>query len=324
MMTASLRVSETAQEAAQTADAARRAETIQTADAALRAETIQTADALDPANTFEAESAYEFIADCPANIHRIPAFQDNYLWMIASPEGAECWVVDPGDALALIEASVALRLRIRGVLLTHHHSDHQGGVEDLMDHALQAGTKLEVVGPVDERIHACAVRVGEGNWVDLGFAACQVLAVPGHTRSHLAYYFPNWAVLFCGDTLFAAGCGRLFEGTPEQMLDSLARLAGLPPHTRICCAHEYTLSNLRFAAATYPQHAAIARRLTEAERARSASVATVPSTIEAELRTNPFLLGLVPQSRGVPFIKDHGVRVARFADLRARKNSFRG
>lgn len=267
--------------------------------------------------------AWDYIAQCPPNVHRIPAFTDNYLWMIADPMGAQCWVVDPGDAVPLIEASEALRLRMRGVLLTHHHNDHQGGVDDLIAHASQAGAKLDIYGPVDERIHPGAKRVGEADWVDLGFAACQVIAVPGHTRSHIAYHFPAHALLFCGDTLFAAGCGRLFEGSPQQMLGSLARLARLPQCTRIFCAHEYTLANLRFAAAAYPGHTAIADRLAEAETARAGEHPTVPSTLAAELQTNPFLIGLVEQSVGLPMIEDSALRVARFAELRAWKNTFR-
>jgi len=281
-------------------------------------------DALRSSATHRASLRWEYIADCPPNVHRVPAFQDNYLWMIADPQESACWVVDPGDALPLIEASVALRLTIRGILLTHHHADHQGGVDDLIDHAFQAGEKLEVFGPVDDRIHVAATRVGASDWVDLGFAACQVIAVPGHTRSHIAYHFPRDGLLFCGDTLFAAGCGRLFEGSPEQMLDSLARLARLPAHTRIFCAHEYTLSNLRFAAAAYPEHASIAARLAEAAQARSECLATVPSSLAGELQTNPFLIGLVPTSRGLPLIEDAGQRVARFAELRAWKNRFAG
>jgi len=270
-----------------------------------------------------ASAAWEYIAHCPPNVHRIPAFSDNYLWMIADPAGTDCWVVDPGHAVPLIEACVDLRLRIRGVLLTHHHDDHQGGVDDLIVHASQAGAKLEIYGPVDERIHSGATRVGDADWVDLGFAVCQVIAVPGHTRSHIAYHFPANALLFCGDTLFAAGCGRLFEGSPQQMLASLARLARLPQSTRIFCAHEYTLANLRFAAAAYPDHPAIANRLAEAEIARAGGHPTVPSTLAAELQTNPFLIGLVEQSIGLPLIEDPAAREARFAELRAWKNTFR-
>ncbi|NCZ75391.1 MAG: hydroxyacylglutathione hydrolase [Betaproteobacteria bacterium] len=238
-------------------------------------------------------------------------------------------VVDPGDGQALIDAACARDLQIVGILLTHHHADHQGGVDDLHRWAANQGRVLEVFGPRDERIHRSAQPVEDGSEVDLGFGVARVIAVPGHTRSHIAYYLEQERLLFCGDCLFAAGCGRIFEGSPAQMLDSLEKLSALHPESLVCCAHEYTLANLRFASAAYPDHPQIAARLQEAIALRAQDLPTVPSLLRHELQSNPFLLGLVPQAQPAASAKpaqideSHAARVDRFAALRAWKNEFR-
>ncbi|NDC69107.1 MAG: hydroxyacylglutathione hydrolase [Betaproteobacteria bacterium] len=271
----------------------------------------------------------QFVARLSPQLHRIKAFADNYLWMLQDPRSSHCWVVDPGDGQALIDAACARDLQIVGILLTHHHADHQGGVDDLHRWAANQGRVLEVFGPRDERIHRSAQPVEDGSEVDLGFGVARVIAVPGHTRSHIAYYLEQERLLFCGDCLFAAGCGRIFEGSPAQMLDSLEKLSALHPESLVCCAHEYTLANLRFASAAYPDHPQIAARLQEAIALRAQDLPTVPSLLRHELQSNPFLLGLVPQAQPAASAKpaqideSHAARVDRFAALRAWKNEFR-
>lgn len=295
-------------------------------------------------NHADQQIAASFVAALPSKLHRIKAFQDNYLWMLQDPASRLCWVVDPGDAQAIIDTAVSQALELTGILLTHHHADHQGGVEELLVWAARRGIALKVYGPRDERIHAAAQGVGGADYLDLGFTSARVIEVPGHTTSHIAYFLEQEKILFCGDCLFAAGCGRIFEGNPRQMLDSLARLCELPEDSLICCAHEYTLSNLRFAKAAYPSHEAIEARLLEAETLRAQDLPTVPSLLKHELMSNPFLLGLVPGSplhdesaclltdsagKRLPVQKLTGdlhsadAKLERFAALRAWKNEFR-
>jgi hydroxyacylglutathione hydrolase len=288
--------------------------------------------------------AARFVAALPSQLHRIKAFQDNYLWILQDPASSRCWVVDPGDAAVIVEAAEAKALEIDGILLTHHHPDHQGGVDALSAWAAGQGRRLKIYGPQDARIHHDAVAAGEGDRLDLGFAQARVMAVPGHTKSHIAYYLEREKILFCGDCLFAAGCGRIFEGDPAQMLESLARLCELPDDSLICCAHEYTLSNLRFARAAYPTHELIQARMLEAETLRAQDMPTVPSLLIHELQSNPFLLGLVPASpldapttcvlpdrfgklrpaqELLGDLHSQAARIDRFAALRSWKNEFR-
>ena len=253
----------------------------------------------------------------------VPAFNDNYLWLIH--DGVNAAVVDPGAAEPILAALAAHKLTLTAILLTHHHADHIGGVPQLLAHA-----QVPVFGPRNDGIAAVSVPLAEGDAVavpglDLHV---RVLDVPGHTLGHIAYVRtgagPHW--LFCGDTLFAGGCGRLFEGTPAQMADSLGKLAALPGDTLVYCAHEYTLANLRFASAAEPANAALAERLHTDGARRAAGQPTVPSTIGAELATNPFLryrepaiaAGLVAAGRLAPGAPP----VDAFAALRAWKNSF--
>lgn len=212
----------------------------------------------------------------------IPAFRDNYLWLL--PRGGRAAAVDPGDAAPVLAALAADGLRLTAILLTHHHADHIGGVARLR--AEFPG--IPVFGPEDERVPATA-RVREGDAVrleDLG-REFRVLEVPGHTRSHIAY--AGGGDLFCGDTLFAGGCGRLFEGTPAQMRASLAKLRLLPDATRVYCAHEYTQANLAFAQAVEPDNAELAAYRDEVRRKRGRDEPTVPAELGREKRCNPFL-----------------------------------
>lgn len=216
-------------------------------------------------------------------VSALPAFTDNYIWLLSTEE-RHCAVVDPGDAGPVLSILKRNRLKLDAILLTHHHADHIGGVQRLV-----AETGAAVYGPADKRIDSLTKRLVDGETLELPTlgAAFQVLEVPGHTSSHIAFF--GHGSLFCGDTLFSVGCGRLFEGTPEQMQSSLDRLAELPPETLVFCAHEYTLSNCDFARAVEPGNADLVRRSSEVEACRATGRITLPSTLEEELTVNPFL-----------------------------------
>jgi len=223
----------------------------------------------------------------------IRAFDDNYIWLIRSPvEPRRCAVVDPGDAAPVFEALEAHGLALNSILVTHHHPDHVGGVQSLHD-----ATGAFVVGPAAERIPAVARKVRGGDRVSLAELGLtfDVLDLPGHTLGHVAYV--GHGALFCGDTLFASGCGRLFEGTPAQMLDSLDRLSHLPDATKVYPAHEYTAANLRFATAVEPTNPAIAARAEAVTAIRSQNQPSLPTTIGAEREVNPFLRSRIPAVR---------------------------
>lgn len=212
----------------------------------------------------------------------LPAFSDNYLWLLFSATHAV--VVDPGDA-EIVERALAQRaLALGGILLTHHHDDHSGGAA-----ALAAAHGCAVYGPARPDLPVVTHPVHEGDRIELLDASFAVMTLPGHTRDHLGYWCAQAQAVFCGDTLFASGCGRLFEGTPAQMYASLQRLAALPPATRVYCAHEYTVANLRFAKALAPDDAAIDAALAAALATRAAGRPTVPTTVAQERHENPFL-----------------------------------
>ncbi len=219
------------------------------------------------------------------NLLPIPAFSDNYIWMLH--DGRHAIVVDPGDAAPVLAALRLHQLQLQGILVTHHHADHVGGVA-----ALRQATAAPAWGPAYEALPEGIERVQGGDTVPLLGGPWQVIDVPGHTSGHIAFYSTAaqaQPVLFCGDTLFSGGCGRLFEGTPGQMQQSLDRLAALPDDTQVCCAHEYTLSNLRFAQAVEPDNQALSRYLQHCQALRAAGQPTLPSMLETERSINPFL-----------------------------------
>ena len=253
----------------------------------------------------------------------LPAFQDNYLWLLH--DGQRALVVDPGDAAPVQAALAREGLRLDAILVTHHHPDHVGGVA-----ALREATGAQVWGPAREQIPEPLTRLGEGDHVDVLGLRFEVLDVPGHTAGHIAYYCPDIdgsPLVFCGDTLFSGGCGRLFEGTPAQMFDSLSRLAALPGRTRVCCTHEYTLSNLKFATAVEPGNSHLSHYRQQCEQRRSRGEPTLPSSIALENSVNPFLRTRQPAvaqaAHGHDPAADPADPVAVFAALRQWKNEFR-
>ena len=239
-------------------------------------------------------------------IVRIPVLSDNYIWLAHEPESGETVVVDPAVAEPVLEEAGRRGWRIGQIWNTHWHPDHTGG-----NATIKEATGATVTAPAAEagRIPTMDRGVAEGDRVTLGPIEARVLEVPAHTAGHIAYHLPSEAVIFVGDTLFAMGCGRLFEGSAGQMHANLQRLAALPPETKAYCAHEYTLSNGRFAVTVEPDNSELARRMTEVEAARAAGEATVPTTIALELATNPFM---------------RAGSVDEFAQRRAAKDSFRG
>ncbi|MBI2312132.1 MAG: hydroxyacylglutathione hydrolase [Betaproteobacteria bacterium] len=249
----------------------------------------------------------------------VPAFEDNYIWVIR--RGARAAVVDPGDGAPVLEYFRREGIRPVAILNTHHHGDHVGGNDEIL-----AEYPVPVYGPAAERIATVTHPLRENDVVSLPDLELdfRVLEVPGHTAGHIAYYGAN--LLFCGDTLFAGGCGRLFEGTAEQMHRSLAKLAALPGDTGVYCAHEYTLANLRFAKAVEPANGDLLARDAAEQEKRRHGVPTVPSTIEVERATNPFLRCHVPavvQAAETHAGKALAGPVAVFATLRTWKNNFR-
>lgn len=212
----------------------------------------------------------------------LPAFLDNYVWALA--HAGQALVVDPGDAGVVEDWLAAHDLRLTTILITHHHADHTAGLA-----ALKARHRPRVYGP-DEAIEGLDDLLHGGETLALApFGTARVLAVPGHTLGHIAYHLPAQDLLFCGDTLFSAGCGRLFEGTPAQLYQSLQALAALPDATRVCCTHEYTLANLRFAAAVEPANPDRATRERQALALREQGLPTLPVRLAEERRYNPFL-----------------------------------
>ena len=251
----------------------------------------------------------------------IPAFLDNYLWLLH--DGVDALVVDPGDAAPVLSVLQAHNLRLSQILVTHHHPDHTGGVD-----ALRQATGAVVYGPANERIPKPFLRLSEGESVKALGVDFNVLDVPGHTAGHIAYYAPDVngkPLLFCGDTLFSGGCGRLFEGTPAQMLASLDKLATLPGETVVCCTHEYTLSNLRFALAVEPDNQNLVAYNAQCQRLRTSGQPTLPTTIAQELLINPFLRTRTPAliSSAKHFDAAAHDDTSVFAAIRQWKNQFK-
>src|SRR4051812_4502062 len=239
-------------------------------------------------------------------IVRIPALSDNYVWLVHEPESGETMVVDPAVAEPVLAEADRRGWRIGQIWNTHWHPDHTGG-----NAAIKAATGALVIGPSAEaeRIPTLDIAVHEGDVVRLGNHVATVLETPGHTAGHIVFHLSGDAVVFTGDTLFAMGCGRLFEGDAEQMFDNMQQLAALPPETIVYCAHEYTQANGRFARVAEPDNQAVADRMTEVDAARERGEATVPTTIAEERATNPFL---------------RANSAEELAERRAAKDAFRG
>lgn len=239
-------------------------------------------------------------------IVRIPALSENYIWLVHDDASGETMVVDPAEAAPVLAEADQRGWQIGAIWNTHWHPDHTGG-----NAAIKEATGCTITGPAAEaaRIPTLDRQVAEGDCVTLGGISADVLAVPAHTAGHIAYHLPSEEVIFVGDTLFAMGCGRLFEGTAAQMFANMQRLAALPAETRVYCAHEYTLSNGRYAVTAEPDNEALRTRMAEVEAARARDDATVPTTIALERATNPFM-----RARSVE----------ELAERRAAKDAFRG
>ncbi len=256
-------------------------------------------------------------------IRPIAAFDDNYIWLLTRPGSAEACVVDPGDAAPVVAALEQAELQLSSILITHHHFDHVGALP-----ALRERYSPLVYGPVNPAISGIDKALRGGDRIEILGSALEVIEVPGHTLDHIAYFHAGAEpVVFCGDTLFAGGCGRLFEGTAAVMYASLQKLAKLPPATRVYCAHEYTLANLRFALAVEPDNRDLVEREREAQATRRRDEPTVPSSIALELATNPFLRcaadGVLAGLRDASRLQHESVTPeAAFAAVRAWKDSF--
>lgn len=256
-------------------------------------------------------------------IEPIAAFSDNYIWLLHDTDGAH--VVDPGDAAPVLATLESRGVALASIILTHHHFDHVGGVRTLKEQ-----TGCSVTGPRNPAIADIDRHVEDGDDICVGSYRFKVLAVPGHTLDHIAYFQDGSEegaapLLFCGDTLFAGGCGRIFEGDPPMMHSSLQRLAALPRETRVYCAHEYTLANLAFARVADPNNPALVERLSNAKALREQARPTVPSTLALELATNPFLRS--GESGTQAALKSAGrdpgnTPLQTFAALRAWKDTF--
>ena len=256
------------------------------------------------------------------DIYRLPARSDNYIFVLHNPADNTAAVVDPADAPPVLTKLDELGATLVTIFNTHHHNDHVGGNRELMDRF----PEIEVYGGAQDqgRIPGQKYFLGEGDRVTFAGRTAEVSFVPGHTRGHIAYYFPpvedsEPGELFPGDTLFAGGCGRLFEGTPEQMAVSLAKLRKLPDNTRVWCAHEYTLSNLKFAISVEGENEELRSRLKKVEEARSQNQPTIPSLLSEEKATNPFLRWNSPLLQSVANSKDP---IAVFAHIRKLKDNF--
>ncbi|MFD2228646.1 hydroxyacylglutathione hydrolase [Alkalimarinus sediminis] len=265
------------------------------------------------------------------SIYPIKAFQDNYIWCIQNNQSNDCVIVDPGDEKPVIDYITNNHLTLKAILITHHHYDHVDGVAPLLTYAEQlSGSKVDVFGPANNRIKAINKPLREGDHIALLGTEFMINEVPGHTLDHISYFSPQdplhsapW--LFCGDTLFSAGCGRLFEGSPAQMLKSLKTLASYPPVTEVYCTHEYTLANLSFAQAVLPSDATIKDYTNACKIKRKSNQPTLPSTIATERHINPFLLCARDDLQSS--VAQHaqtavGDELDTFTHLRAWKDSF--
>ena len=252
------------------------------------------------------------------DIHQVPCLKDNYAYLLHCPETGATAALDPSEAGPVLAAAEAQGWRISHVLNTHHHWDHVGG-----NAGIKAATGARVIGPEPDRARIPELddTVAEGQPFALGAAAAEIFFIPGHTKGHMAFWFKQSQALFCGDTLFTLGCGRLFEGTPQQMWASLLKLRALPDETQVYCGHEYTQSNARFALAVDPKNAALTRRAAAVDAARAKGRPTVPASLAEERATNPFLRADDPGFAAALSLSG-APPVEVFAETRRRKDNF--
>jgi hydroxyacylglutathione hydrolase len=252
------------------------------------------------------------------DIHLVPCLKDNYAYILHGQRRDAVAVVDPSEAAPVLTALQSLGLSLTHILNTHHHFDHTGGNLEL-----KALTGARIIGPRADadRIPGIDIPVSEGDLVAIGDTDAHVLEIPGHTRGHIAFWFGSANAVFTGDTMFAMGCGRLFEGTPAQMWSSLSKLSSLPAETRVYCGHEYTQSNGRFALTLEPDNIDLRTRMEEVDERRRQGLPTIPSTIGLELKTNPFLRPDAATLRRTLQLEDAGT-VEVFAQIRRRKDTF--
>jgi len=244
----------------------------------------------------------------------LSALSDNYIYLLIW--GNMAIVVDPSEAEPVLEVLRKDNLQLQAILITHHHLDHTAGIDALVD-----ATNCPVIGPEDNRIPRLTQMAEEGETIAFGPLTFQVITTPGHTTSHVVYYEPEKGWLLTGDTLFGAGCGRLFEGTPKQMHESLKKISQLPDNTKIFCGHEYTVKNLEFAASIEPSNKDVANRLAQARRERQQNIPTVPSTLGLEKKTNPFLRSH-DTSLKAALKMDNACDLDVFTKVRELRNSF--
>ena len=266
----------------------------------------------------------------PVNVTAIKAFSDNYLWAIT--HNSKAALVDPGDASVCITFLEKNQLQLNSILITHHHADHTGGINELVAYCQQKQWPLTIYGPANENILHCNVKLSQDDMVHLPELAIsfKVIDLPGHTAGHIAYFCDNdeeaiVPLLFCGDTLFSGGCGRLFEGTPAQMLNSLTKLANLPETTQVYCAHEYTQANLQFALTLDPNNATLINYNKQVQKLRAQQQATIPTTIGLEKQINPFLRSHQPAIQASAKQFDNSVQTSKldtFGAIRRWKDQF--
>lgn len=256
-------------------------------------------------------------------IHPIPAFNDNYIWILVDNDSSLAWVVDPGDARPVIDYLATNNLQLEGIIITHHHKDHTGGVL-----ALREKYQCVVAGP-NHLTELVTQPLSDQDHITIQDSDFQIIATPGHTLDHLCYYSDNFQgdkILFCGDTLFRGGCGRLFEGSPRQMHESLNKLAKLPAETLVYCTHEYTLANYKFALALDPSNQILQQNYQESLNLRDQDIPTLPSKIHIEQETNPFLRSDVEDiySNAAQYIDQQvsDESIVRFAQIRQAKDIF--
>lgn len=252
------------------------------------------------------------------DIRQIPVLNDNYVYLVREPESGSVGVVDPAVVSPILDEAKRLGWSITHILNTHHHGDHTGGNLEIKE---KTGCTIVGPGPDRDRIPGIDIEVNDGDTFSFGAADAQVFFVPGHTRGHIAYWFAESDALFCGDTLFSIGCGRVFEGTMDQMWTSLSRLRSLPAETRIYCAHEYTQSNIKFAVSVDPNNLALRAREEDVRRKRENGEPTVPSRLGEELSANPFLRAdQADLQEALGMVGANPVEV--FTEVRQRKDSF--